>query len=245
MIEERIELASADSTNNVALGLIREDLDHGILVVADKQEAGRGRLGRAWASPKGNLYCSILLPPYPEEIVDPRLSLLAANAVYETVAEFIRDSAALSIKWPNDILIGNKKVSGILVEACNRYGKGFAVVGVGINIVAETIKAVPPEIAHQVTALQLEGDSSSEREEVLASLLKHFELWHERFIKQGAAPVCEFWNRHCGSIGRELEVPSLNTVGIHRGVNEQGQLLVESENGIIAIESDEVREPLI
>ena len=244
MIEERIDLICADSTNNVALELVRADLEHGILVVAEEQAAGRGRLGRSWISPKGNLYCSILLPPYPDETVDSRLSLIAANSVYETVAEFVDDPQALFIKWPNDILIRGKKVSGILVESCNRYGKGFAVVGVGINIVATAINSMPPELVDRVTALEIEGNRAIDREVVLSAYLMHFEKWHNLFMKQGAVPICDFWNKHCASIGKTIEVPSLNVAGVCQGINELGHLIVEGANGTFTIESDEIREPL-
>lgn len=241
MISERIHFEQVDSTNTVALSYARSDLDHGIVIVADEQTAGRGRVGRTWTSPKGNLYCSILLPPFDKGSVDPRLSLLAANAVYETVADFINDRHGLSTKWPNDILVDGKKVSGILLEACDKQGKIFCIVGIGINIVAETLERVPPEIADHVTALHLVGDPSITRDEVLESLVKHIDAWYARYKKEGASAICSFWNQHCNSIGRTIEIPSRNVTGVSKGINERGQLIVETESGEIAIDSDEIR----
>lgn len=176
MIEERIHLTRVDSTNSVAFEQARADLDHGIVVIADEQTEGRGRLGREWVSPKGNLYCSILLPPFREDNVTPVLSLVAANAVYQAIVPFIDPPTALSIKWPNDILIDGKKVAGILLEATNLHGLSFVVVGVGINLVAETIDRLAPEIAERSTALELVGNSDTvRRDEILEVLLERFE----------------------------------------------------------------------
>lgn len=241
MIGERIHFKRVDSTNTVALSYARSDLDHGIVIVADEQSAGRGRVGRTWASPKGNLYCSILLPPFDKGSVDPRLSLLTANAVYETIADFVEETHVLSTKWPNDILVDGKKVSGILLEACDKEDKIFYILGIGINIVAETLERVPPEIADKVTALHLVGESSTTRDDVLESLVKHVDAWYARYIKEGASAICSFWNQHCNSIGRAIEIPSQNVTGISKGINERGQLIVETGSGKIVIDSDEIR----
>ena len=237
MIEERIHLASVDSTNSAAFEQARADLDHGIVVVADEQLQGRGRLGREWVSPKGNLYCSILLPPLSDDDVAPVLSLVAANAVYEATACFIDRPASLSIKWPNDILIDGKKVAGILLEATNLHGRSFVVVGVGINIAAETINCLPAEIADRSTSLETEG--GGERDDVLEALLERFESWYARYRECGATPVCQVWNQRCGSIGRTLEVPARGAKGTCRGVDNQGRLILDSETGQIVLDAEE------
>jgi len=241
MIFEKIALEKVDSTNTVAQSHIRGDLDHAIVVVADEQSAGRGRLGRTWASPKGNLYCSLLLPPTDDCTVDPRLSFVAANAVYETVSGFVEERAAVSIKWPNDILIHGKKVSGILLEAVNKDNKIFTIAGVGINVVSETVERVPPEIAANVTALHLHGPQSTTRDEVLDSFLKRFDSWYARYRNDGFGPIRKFWNSHCNTIDEKVEIPSRKLEGISKGINDKGQLVLETQHGRIAVDSDEIR----
>ncbi len=237
MIEERIHLTSVDSTNSAAFDRARADHDHGIVVVADEQLEGRGRLGRDWISPKGNLYCSILLPPLREDEVAPVMSLVAANAVYEAITPFVSQPETLSIKWPNDILVDGKKIAGILLEATNLHGCSFVVVGVGINIVAETIDCLPPEIAERSTAFELVGDGAG-RDEILDAYLECFESWYARFREHGAGPVCQFWNQRCGSIGQLLEVPARGAKGICLGVNDQGSLILDTDAGQVVLDGN-------
>jgi BirA family biotin operon repressor/biotin-[acetyl-CoA-carboxylase] ligase len=243
MIKERIHIASIDSTNSTALEQARAGLEHGIVVVADEQRKGRGRLGRKWISPKGNLYCSILLPPLREDEPAPVLSLVAANAVYETIAPFVDRSTTLSIKWPNDILINGMKVAGILLEATNCHGMTFIVVGVGINIVAETISHLPHDIAVCSTALELILNRAVGRDEILKTFLERFEYWHARFREHGSSPVCRTWNQRCNCIGQRLEAPSRGMKGTCRGVNDQGNLILDTEKGQILLDSEEVLAP--
>ena len=166
---------------------------------------------------------------------------MAANAVYETVSGFVEEKAAVSIKWPNDVLIQGKKVSGVLLEAVNKDNKIFTIAGVGINVVSETVEQVPPDIAAKVTALHLHGRQSTSRDEVLDSFLKHFDLWYTRYRNDGFGPICKFWNSYCNTIDEKVEIPSRKLEGISKGINDKGQLVLETQEGRITVDSDEIR----
>jgi BirA family biotin operon repressor/biotin-[acetyl-CoA-carboxylase] ligase len=129
-------LDSTDSTNRVALELAREGASHGTTVVAEGQTAGRGRLGRSFFSPPHlNLYTSIVLRPRLTTAEAPALILASAVAVAEAVADTVDDPEAVEIKWPNDVLLGGLKTSGILMELSAEATRiAFLVLGIGVNL---------------------------------------------------------------------------------------------------------------
>ncbi len=135
-------LDSVGSTSDEALRLAREGAPHGTVVTAREQTAGRGRVGRAWASPPGNLYLSVLLRLDLPVARIAELSFVAALAVAETVDAFVAGRA--SLKWPNDVLIDGAKVAGILIEQAD----GVAVIGIGVNVAH-----CPSGLAYPVTSL--------------------------------------------------------------------------------------------
>lgn len=184
---------TVDSTNRVAGELARGGAEHGTTVVAESQSAGRGRLGRSFHSPEGNLYTSIVLRPALDLTQAPLVILAAATAVAESVAATIGDAGAVSIKWPNDVRIDGLKTSGILMELHAEASRvGFLVLGIGVNLNAEP-GDFPEEFRARATSLSAATGRPVARaafarrlygtlEDVLDAHFSHgFDGFHDRF----------------------------------------------------------------
>ncbi len=196
--------------------------------MADTQTAGRGRRGRVWQSPGGkNLYLSTLvrhrLPPE----VMPLLTLAAGVAIAMTCEEFVVDSRVVSIKWPNDIRIARKKVSGVLVEASMRAGVlAHAVVGIGLNVHAQTFS---PELAQIATSLEESCSSSITRPTVLRSLLQHLEIQFELILSGKLHSVVDAMRSRCDTIGQTVTVEEVT--GVAQEVQDDGSLTLVTASG--------------
>jgi BirA family biotin operon repressor/biotin-[acetyl-CoA-carboxylase] ligase len=208
------ELAAVDSTNRYLLDLARSGAPEGVVVVADYQSAGRGRLGRSWEAPPGAaLLASILLRPDPA-LVPPERRWLVTAAVALAGADACGTAIdfKVDVKWPNDLLIGDRKLAGILAEA----DAGAIVVGIGVNV-----GGAPPG------AVGL--GPSAERGQLLASLLTNLERWCDRWDDVGRA-----YQDRCDTVGRLVRVvlPGGNAVvGRATAVGPDGGLVVASEKG--------------
>lgn len=200
-----------DSTSERAKELALGGAPHGTLITADEQTAGRGRQGRAWSAAPGEaLLLSVVL-----RSLDELLPLRAAVAVAESLP------VPAQIKWPNDVWIGGKKVSGILVEG--RPQEGWAVLGIGINV---TTREFPEELREIATSLALSGASAS-RDEVLAALLTSLERW----LAEPRDPVLSAWRERDALLGRP--VAWADGLGTGAGVADSGALRVELEDGLV------------
>ena len=220
------ELAAVDSTNRYLLDLARAGAPEGVVVVADYQSAGRGRLGRSWeASPGAALLASILLRPDPDTLAPDR-RWLAAAAVALAGAEACGPN--VGIKWPNDLLRDDRKLAGILAEA----DEGAIVVGIGINV-----SSAPPGAA----CLELASDGRAapvDRGQLLAALLTNLERWCDRWDDVASA-----YRARCATIGRQvrLELPDgTSVVGQATAVAPDGGLRVQAQNGEFAFHAADV-----
>ena len=212
------------STMEVAHQLAAEGAPEGTLVVAARQEQGRGRLGRTWASPEGGAYLSLILRPTRPSGEVPQLSLVAGLSA----AEAIRDAACLypSIRWPNDLLIRDNKIGGILTEARN----GAVVVGIGINVSTD-----PAHLPEGSTSLAAEGASHVSREELIAGLCRRFDAWYDGWTRQGFAPVREALRPWMGLFGHpvHLAAGADRFEGTAADLDEAGRLLVRLDSGLM------------
>lgn len=222
-----------DSTNNCAKKLGDEGAAHGTLVVAERQTAGKGRRGRRWESPAGSsIYMSILLRP---DIRPSRASMLTL-VMAQSVAEAVRSLTGkeVLIKWPNDIILNQKKICGILTEMSTEIEWiNYVVIGAGINV---NTKGFPEEIAGTATSLYLEGSRKLQRSQLLAEVLKRFEKNYELFLKFGDLSfMLEEYNRLLVNRDREVRVmePGHEYNGHAVGINKNGELLVCTEDGQI------------
>ncbi|HVU04049.1 MAG TPA: biotin--[acetyl-CoA-carboxylase] ligase [Polyangiaceae bacterium] len=214
------------STNDDAFAAAKDGAAHGAVFVADEQTRGRGRRGHTWTSPPGeNLTFSLLLRPRLAADQVSLLTLVVGLAVRSVCARLT--GAALSVKWPNDVVVARRKLAGILVESrLSGRSVDAVVVGVGVNV---HMRALPPEIGEIATSLVLLGARSPSRETLLAELLAELEARLGRFESEGLAPFLEELRDHDALRGERLRVG--DAAGVGAGIDETGALLVETEGG--------------
>lgn len=221
-----------DSTNRVARDLGREGAGEGLAVLADAQTAGRGRLGRSWVSPaRRNLYMSVLLRPPVPPARAPRLALLAASAVVAAIEATAAVRA--SIKWPNDVLIGGRKVAGILTEMESEGDRvRFVVVGIGVNLNL-TKRELDPTIRATATSLLAETGDRVGRARFAAQLLAELEERYGRYLLGDDRRLRLEWESHSCLTGRVVTVQSLEgrRRGRVLGVDEDGALRLRADDG--------------
>jgi BirA family biotin operon repressor/biotin-[acetyl-CoA-carboxylase] ligase len=200
-------LEGTSSTNTVAMTLGQEGASHGTVVVAETQTAGRGRSGRQWYSPAGkNLYCSVVLRsmPSPDQLT-LWLSWIPLIAGLAT-ARAVQTSAALqpSVKWPNDILVGTRKLGGTL---CESTGLGsahpFVVVGIGLNVNLLEHE-FPDDLRELATSMAIEADRPFDRAAVLAALLLELETRCDAFLAGQHRDLMNEYVLRCSTVGRQV-----------------------------------------
>lgn len=222
---------SVDSTNNVVKLMAEEGAEHGTVVVADVQTAGRGRIGREWTSPKnGGIWMSVLLRPDIRPENASRLTLVAAMAVRETLAK--KTGVDCWIKWPNDIVTNGKKICGILTEMKSQAGEvNYIVVGIGINV---NIERFPEELTETASSLYIETGRSFERSEIIEEFGKSFAKYYDIFmLTQDMSVLMMEYNNCLANYNNKVKIlDTRNTyTGVSEGINEAGELLVRDETG--------------
>lgn len=225
---------TVDSTNRVAVELAQGGAPEGTVVLADHQTAGRGRLQRSWQSPPGcNLYFSVILRPAIPPHDASQVTLVAGVAVAEALSAVCPER--VRIKWPNDLLIGGRKVCGILTETRMAAGGiDSIIVGVGLNVNIQRADFNP---AHRETATSLREETGRDhsREDLLFLLCERFEQWYEIFLHDGFEPVREGWLARVEMAGKRLRVLFREEVqeGTFAGIDRDGALLIADEQGAV------------
>ena len=223
---------SVGSTNELALSLPAAYSEAGTAVIADSQTKGKGRLGRVWVSPPGiNIYMSALLAPK----IPPRQAFLLTVAATLASASAIRDITGLDlkVKWPNDLIVGNKKIGGILTElrsAAHRIR--CAVIGIGINVNSGKGN-FPAELSSSATSMMVETGNSYSRNEVISEILNELERWYEELLVAGGASLLAAWRSLSETIGRDVRVARYADVlsGVAEGIDENGMLILRLPSG--------------
>ena len=233
--------ASLGSTNVRARLLAEEGAPEGTLVVAETQTAGRGRKGRSWASPPGkNLYFTILLRPSFVPDRAPMLTLVMALSVRDAIEEVCGCESA--IKWPNDIVLNGRKITGILTEMNVQSDYiDYVVVGVGVNVKEQEFEA---DLADRAASLEGELHRSVSRALLLEKILEHFEQNYGLFLEKLDLSLLQERYNAC-LINRNREVEVLEPAGSYRGraegIDAKGRLLVRlADNGLKEIYAGEV-----
>ncbi len=223
---------SVPSTMDVAREEAESGAPHGLIVLADEQTAGRGRRGRAWVSPPGGLYVTIVLRPEPGTV--RRLAMVAPLAVCEAIDAVAAVRSA--VKWPNDVLIEGRKVGGVLIDSRTSAGDvGYALVGIGVNIGLDPLRHA--EIRDVATSLALESERKVSREKLLAAVLNRFEKLLAASRVDG--DVYEAWRARLETLGRQVRAQSVDDVeeGVAEDVDADGNLLLRRPDGSIAVVS--------
>ena len=226
---------SLPSTMDAAAALAHDGAAHGVVVVAEEQTAGRGRRGTQWASPPGaGIYFSFVARPRASSTTS-LITLAAGVGVRDGVLAATGLSADL--KWPNDLIVGKRKLAGILAEGLAIGAPGQAVIiGVGINVLTA---AYPPDVAARATSLEGELGRSVDRDEVLESVLES--LWARlAALEQSPSDILQAWRAASPTaVGTRLEWESRH--GVTAGIDDNGALLVKTSTGTERIIAGELR----
>lgn len=221
-----------DSTNTMACRLALEGAEEGVIVVADTQLRGKGRLNRTWHSPSGtNLYVSIILRPQIAPAMASQITLMAGVAVADMLSCYCPEG--VSIKWPNDVLIRSKKVCGILTEmktaaAC----VDFIILGIGLNVNMNR-EDFDPFLRDTATSLKLETGRIHDRLEVISRLFDFINKWYKIFLRAGFIGMRDVWMGHADILGKRIKVIFKDDIqfGTVTGIDDDGTILMKGENG--------------
>jgi BirA family biotin operon repressor/biotin-[acetyl-CoA-carboxylase] ligase len=220
------------STNMEAYQLALRGAPEGEIVIAESQEKGRGRLGRHWFSPPFlNLYLSVILRPDIPPSQASLITLMAAVAVAEGVEHF--SGLHPAIKWPNDILLKNRKVAGLLNEIHSETDRiHFVILGIGVNLNMDK-KLFAKEIRSVATSLKMETGKTVSRKEFVSCLLEALEKWYTLFLREGGKPVLKAWRERARIKGKPVKVTSFGETLLGRAVDvdSEGRLILETEGG--------------
>ena len=237
----RIEAALADSvigrrihyhqvvgsTMDLARDLAHDGEREGAVVIAEEQNKGRGRFNRVWVSPPNlNLYFTVLLRPERDQL--PYMNMAAALAVFDTVAGFAHLRPA--VKWPNDVRVGGRKLSGILIETeFDGDRLAHALVGIGVNVNLDV--SDHPEIADTATSLRSEAGREFDRSDALHSVLSNLDAWYAR-VKAGESLTTD-WAATLETLGKQVELRWREQVltGIAESVDDEGNLILLQPDG--------------
>lgn len=211
------------STSDIAIEMARNGATEGTVVTADRQTKGRGRRGRIWHDKPGeSVLMSIILRPDKSVSEIPRLSIAASLAV----AQCLESECGLSpeIKWPNDVLISGKKISGILVDVCLSPTLA-AVVGIGINVLQSSF---PPDIADIATSIAIENGSCRNVEKLTQVLVAHLLENYQVYLSSSFKEILDQWRKYMWGICKQVTVTTEGDVieGAISGVDDNGALLI-------------------
>ena len=231
---------SIGSTNDEAKRLAREGAAEGTLVWALEQTAGRGRRGRAWVSPPGNFYASLILRPDCPASRAAQLGFVAALAVGGALRAILPRIGRLTFKWPNDVLIDGRKIAGVLLESETIAPErlDFVVVGVGVNLTAS-----PQGMEFPATSIVGAGLGEVMPEVMLAEFVVHFRSWSLRWQAEGFAPVRAAWMA-AAAIARgepiRVRLGALGLCGRFLDIDHEGNLLLDCAGECRRIAAGEV-----
>lgn len=226
-------LGETDSTQRVALELARNGAEEGTLVIAERQTAGRGRMGRSWHSPAGKgIYMSLILKPDLPLHQAPQLTLLTSVAVVRAIRMLV-PKVDVQIKWPNDLLVRGRKLCGILLESSaenERLQHVVAGIGISVNLSEEDY---PEELRSIATSLRMESGETVNRAELIAQCMAQLEQWYEVYLQQGFPPIRTLWEAYAETIGRKVSIRSggRTVTGLAIGLDDYGGLIVDTGDG--------------
>ena len=228
-----------DSTNDEAKRLAHGSAATGTLVWAREQAAGHGRRGRAWSSPPGNLYLSLVLRPRGTPTHAAQLGFVAALGLADALLELTGPTLELRCKWPNDLLAGGRKLAGILLESEAGAGDAvdFVVIGVGVNLASH-----PTDSEYPATSLVAEGFASITPRLLLEAFARHFDRWLRCWHEEDFAPIRAAWLERASGIGERVLVRLDHSTldGRFLDLDADGALVLDGADGRRRIAAGEV-----
>jgi len=227
-----ISCREMQSTQDHAKKLAIQGSSEGTIVVAETQSAGRGRLGRSWASPPGGLYFSVILRPGITLDGAAGLPLVAAVALARAIQRYT--TVAPGLKWPNDVLIKKRKAAGILVEMSAEMDRlDWVVIGIGVNVAAAS-EQLPPEIRPTSTSLAIESARTVHRVQLLGDILYELEGALDMFQTEGFEPLRKQWKEKSHTLGKHVTVVGSrqSIEGKAVDIDDRGALVMECAGGI-------------
>ncbi|HEX3953750.1 MAG TPA: biotin--[acetyl-CoA-carboxylase] ligase [Stellaceae bacterium] len=229
------------STSDEAKAMARAGAPQGTLVWARLQTSGRGRRGRAWVSPPGNLYCSLVWRPGGAPAKAAQLSFVTALAMADALAPLLGPATELRYKWPNDLLANGRKLSGILLESETTVNDSvdFVVIGIGVNLASTPASG---EVEYPPTSIVAEGGAAPAPEVPLAAFARSFDEWARRWREHGFAPVRTAWLARARGLGEPIRVrlERHTLTGRFVDLDEDGALVLGTEQGNRRITAGEV-----
>ncbi len=227
-----VTLDAVDSTNAEAKRLAAEGEEKapdGTLVWAKEQTDGRGRRGRKWHSPPGNLYCSLIMRPDVAAAKAAELSFVAGLAVFDALGSVGEPGHQVHLKWPNDILLNDNKVAGLLLETETGGSEipDWIILGLGVNV-----GVFPGDTDFPATSFRAEQWAATEVD-FLESFCRHFMVWAGKWLEEGFAPIRKNWLQRCYGLGEEIEVRLDNETvkGVFIDLDEDGALVLKTADG--------------
>ena len=239
--KEVLYFDTIDSTNTKAQELAEKGYPSGTLVVADKQESGKGRRGRSWVSPSGTgIFMTLMIKPDINPNNASMLTLVAALAVAKAITSVTGEEAL--IKWPNDIVVNGKKVCGILTEMNAQFDYiNHIVVGIGINVHNESF---PEEISQMASSLMIEaGGKRFHRAQIIAETMSYFEQYYDTFLKtQDLSALVREYDKLLVNRNKSVRVldPKEPFDGKAMGITSKGELIVDTWESRKLVSSGEV-----
>lgn len=232
-------MEETDSTNEECKRQAVKGCKSGLLCVCNAQSAGKGRLGRRWQAEKNaGVYMSMLFRPDIMPYETPQLTLVAGIAVKRVLNKI--SGVKAEIKWPNDVIINGRKITGILTEMSAEMEKvNYIVTGIGINV---NNSDFPDEIRDKATSLYIETGRKFKRSDIIVSLAEEFTDCYNKFINEGFSAFIKEYNESCANVGREVKTVGgkEEITGIAKGVNSKGELVIQSGDKEETVLSGEV-----
>lgn len=225
------ELESTNIIAKVKASRRVEGINEGTIIIAKRQSAGKGRLGRRWFSPVGGIWLSIILYPQLSPSYIPRITLMTAVAIVKAIERCAQIKA--QIKWPNDILINEKKVCGILTEMSAELDMiNWVVVGIGINVNVDH-REFPEDIQEKIISLQEFLGKEISRVRLAQILLEEFEKYYERLKRREFSSILKEWKLYSHTLGRKIKINMGEKIitGEAIDINEEGALILKKEDG--------------
>ncbi|WP_077326646.1 biotin--[acetyl-CoA-carboxylase] ligase [Virgibacillus siamensis] len=229
-----IHRESTSTTQEIAHQAARDGAANGAVVIADEQTKGKGRMNRQWHSSKGTgIWMSLILRPDIPPNLAPQLTLLTATVLADVFASYV--NVQPKIKWPNDLLIHDKKTAGILTEMQAEQDQiQYVVIGIGINVNQETDE-IPDDIKHKATSLAIESGQNSNIKDLIQQILMTFERAYDTYMTNGFQTVKQKWEHYGYRIGERLLIKTLRDEWYAKfiGIGEDGALLIQGNNNRI------------